>query len=684
MSAAVKCLRFKEPEVVDYIVYKYTDSESTKEDEKEETEAKLNETNETEIEPDSKEGTLFSENIIKNSIEILNKDQNSRNIEKINKNENEDKNEGKHEDENENNNETLIKDNKSESIGSENINEKDNYNKSDGSNENRPYESTESFVIYKDGDSAIIEGNTRSQKAISDRNMERMQQSQKKILERKLVREKLRSQMNEKKKIKSPDEVSINGNDNLENKNKEDSINNEKIKLELRENPLTKSSSLSNSDENSDTIVNSNPNTLRIKSNDSSKITKEDEDVNKILKEVSETYFLEENSNINLDNILEILGQTEIDTIDDTVGMEVLETATHMNNYEHGAIFRLQYNNSNCIMKIIPFDPEKNNLDLNTNLDSNNNFENNQVSLKIILQEIIAMKILSCFHTSGEITLNKSEVNQVTSKNEDKKINNERKVLAFAQPEGMWICKGSKCQVLNYEFQNYQLNEFSQDQYFLVTLFNNEGEIVNSSNNLERSLDQIKSVLWQICYSLALAEEVLGFEHSELYPEYILIEDVPREELIYKLNEREIKKDNFGVKATILDYSRSRLEYNGKVYYSDLTSVCYDDPSKKRSSDDLKTVFNSTLYKVTPIVNRSSFADLIQSSVWIIQCDKEMMNWLYNNMLEFAIRVEYNIKSMKEALNDPFWDLSKENWEMKRKNLTNEYSINTDSDCIIL
>jgi len=114
-----------------------------------------------------------------------------------------------------------------------------------------------------------------------------------------------------------------------------------------------------------------------------------------------------------------------------------------MKNYEHGAIFRLQYNNSNCIMKIIPFDPEKNNLDLNTNLDSNNNFENNQVSLKIILQEIIAMKILSCFHTSGEITLNKSEVNQVTSKNEDKKINNERKVLAFAQPEGYLIYKYS-------------------------------------------------------------------------------------------------------------------------------------------------------------------------------------------------------------------------------------------------
>lgn len=96
----------------------------------------------------------------------------------------------------------------------------------------------------------------------------------------------------------------------------------------------------------------------------------------------------------------------------------------------------------------------------------------------------------------------------------------------------------------------------------MVTLFSNKGEIINSVNNANRSLDQMKSILWQICYSLAIAEESLGFEHRELYPECILVEEVPREELVYPINDRKIIKDNFGVKATILDYSRSRLEYS--------------------------------------------------------------------------------------------------------------------------
>jgi len=60
-----------------------------------------------------------------------------------------------------------------------------------------------------------------------------------------------------------------------------------------------------------------------------------------------------------------------------------------------------------------------------------------------------------------------------------------------------------------------------------------------------------------------------------------------------------------------------------------------------------------------------------------------MTNWLYNNMLEFAVRVEYNINSMKEALNDPFWEISKENWEAYEMNkTTTEY--NPNDDCIIL
>ncbi|ORX85906.1 hypothetical protein BCR32DRAFT_290368 [Anaeromyces robustus] len=528
------------------------------------------------------------------------------------------------------------------------------------------------------------EGNTRSKtKSIADRSMERNLQSQKKMLERKIVREKLRSQLNEQRNKVTSNEVSINI-DDLNQNNDTNNINNDQensseIKFVAREKP-SNSTNIINTDENSDTIVNTNPYAPKKKNKDEDIIPKKDEDINEILKELTETHFLVDNTGINLENILKILGQPEVDTLDNTIGSEYLESATHMKNYEHGAIFKLpSYNN--CILKIIPFNPDRNDLE--------ENIENNQVSLKTVLQEVVAMNVLASLHTSGEIAdvsnISEENVNQVTLNIEDDVIANEKKILAFARPEGMWICRGSGNQAFNYEFQNYQLNEFSPDQYFLVTLFGNKGEIVTSPSNKFRSLDQIKSILWQVCYSISIAEEYIGFEHRELYPECILVEEVPQEELTYTINDKEIVKDNFGVKATILDYSRSRLEYCGKVYYSDLSSVIYDDPSKKKSLEDLKTVLDSTWYETASIVNRASFADLIQSLSWIIECDKGMTNWLYNNMLEFAVRIEYNINSMKEALNDPFWDITKKNWEMREmRKLTIDYSTNTNADCTIL
>jgi len=793
MSAA-KCLRFKEPEVDDYLVYKYTESETTED----ELSIKPQNEPEKEKEDDVEEDTEVEENLlisekksdIKSSIELLNHDYNdSKPIENVNNNNNSI------------NNLNNVTNKSMESMGSSFVIYKEgdgsiiegipqieiklnisrdnllasqaannNYNNSNsniyknmimnkinnininGSNNslnnlNNNVKNSNSSLNSKRSNSEqvqkllslgskeklnsrnnsqeklneniklntldkknnrnnnnsllslnskqssnislnIVPGPEKNTKSIADRSMERTLKSQKKMHERKLLREKLRSQMNEKKNRKSREEISINISNIEENENNEENNNDSgKIKLVSRDKPLNKNSStnVSNTDEKSDTLVNSNPYTPRNKANDSEIIPKKDEDINKILKEVSETHFLIDDTGINLENILKILGQKEITTIDETIGEENLESATHMKNFEHGALFKIS-SQGNCILKIIPFDTERNDLDLDYNID------NNQVSLKTVYQEVIAMNVLPSLHISGEIsnvaniTGEKSDEenkNQVSLEIEDEEITNEKKILTFTKPKGIWICKGTTNQAFKYEFQNYQLNEFSKDQYYLVILFDNKGEIVNSTSNKNRSLDQIKSILWQICYSLSLAEDSLGFEHRELYPECILVEEVPREELKYKVNDNEIIKDNFGVKATILDYSRSRLEYGGKVYYSDLTSVVYDDPSKSKSLQDIKTVLDSTWYQTASIVNRASFADLIQSFSWIVECDKAMTNWLYNNMLEFAVRVEYNINSMKDALNDPFWELSKENWETYEMNkATTEYSPN--DDCIIL
>jgi len=106
-----------------------------------------------------------------------------------------------------------------------------------------------------------------------------------------------------------------------------------------------------------------------------------------------------------------------------------------MKNYEHGALFRLP-SDDNHILKIIPFDPYRDDLDLDRNV------ENNQVSLKTILQEVVATTVLSALHSSGDVTCkvdNKEEENnnnQVSLEIEDDQISNDKKILSFAKPEG--------------------------------------------------------------------------------------------------------------------------------------------------------------------------------------------------------------------------------------------------------
>jgi len=551
MSAA-KCLRFKEPEVDDFVVYKYTESESTIED------LLKDENNPNEIkeeEEDEPDVNIISDNGIRNSIELLSHDNNGIKHKEIKPMENNNNNN------NLNNNNVnksmesfgsfliykegdrhivegipqievklnLSRDNIINNTGSnENINH-ELYNKGSKSNSSQnilaniikntdAYNSNEKLNIQlsktsskcsinsshsklnqnsnsslnlkytKQGSNStfpnVIPGPERNikTKSIADRSMERSRECQKKMQERKLAREKLRSQMNEKKNMKTQEEIAINISNietNEENNNDDNSTG--KIKLVSREKPLNKNISLSNvptnTDDNSDTIVNSNPYTPRKRSNDSEIIPKKDEDVNKILNEVGETHFLVDDTDITLENIINILGQTEVTTINKTIGDHSLESATHVKNFEHGALFRLP-SEDNCILKIIPFDPKRNDLDLERSAD------NNQVSLKTVLQEVVAMNILSNLHINGEVSSgiflddDDDDNNQISLDIEDDIIRYERKALAFAKIEGMWVCKGSTNQAFNYEFQNYQLNEFSQDQYFLVTILKIEVKLL--------------------------------------------------------------------------------------------------------------------------------------------------------------------------------------------------------------
>jgi len=387
MSAA-KCLRFKEPEVDDYLVYKYTESETTED----ELSIRPHNEPEKEKEDDGEEDTevegnlLISEkkNDIKNSIELLNHDYSaSKPIENTNSHSNSINNlknnaisksmesmgssfviykegdgsiiEGIPQIEIKlnisrdnllasqaaNNNSTnniyknmiINKFNNSNINGSNNslnnnvknsnsslnskrsnneqvqkllsLGSKEKLNRNNSQeklNENIRLNTLEKKTNKSNNNSLlslnskqnsnmslnVVPGPEKNTKSIADRSMERTLKSQKKMHERKLLREKLRSQMNEKKNRKSREEISINISNIEENENNDKNINDSgKIKLVSREKPLNSSTNVSNTDEKSDTLVNSNPYTPRNKANDSEIIPKKDEDINKILKEVN-------------------------------------------------------------------------------------------------------------------------------------------------------------------------------------------------------------------------------------------------------------------------------------------------------------------------------------------------------------------------------------------------------------
>jgi len=71
---------------------------------------------------------------------------------------------------------------------------------------------------------------------------------------------------------------------------------------------------------------------------------------------------------------------------------------------------------------------------------------------------------------------------------------------------------------------------------------------------------------------LAVAEEQFQFEHRDLHWGNILISTTDDANAIYKLNGNVIKIPTHGVKVTIIDYTLSRMIFDGCCLYNDLSN----------------------------------------------------------------------------------------------------------------
>ena len=72
-------------------------------------------------------------------------------------------------------------------------------------------------------------------------------------------------------------------------------------------------------------------------------------------------------------------------------------------------------------------------------------------------------------------------------------------------------------------------------------------------------MQQARSVLAQVVYSLAVAEDSLQFEHRDLHWGNILVKPTDREDITFKLMGKRCSVPSVGVEANIIDFTLSRL-----------------------------------------------------------------------------------------------------------------------------
>lgn len=76
----------------------------------------------------------------------------------------------------------------------------------------------------------------------------------------------------------------------------------------------------------------------------------------------------------------------------------------------------------------------------------------------------------------------------------------------------------------------------------------------------------------QVTISLAVAESQLQFEHRDLHWGNVLLETTTEKSLTFHLNGKPIEVRTHGIKATIIDYTLSRIEYEDCCLYQNLAA----------------------------------------------------------------------------------------------------------------
>ncbi|CAG8463100.1 9588_t:CDS:2 [Acaulospora colombiana] len=146
------------------------------------------------------------------------------------------------------------------------------------------------------------------------------------------------------------------------------------------------------------------------------------------------------------------------------------------------------------------------------------------------------------------------------------------------------ICRGSFPELLlkewdrwdaEYKSESGRPDYFDERQMYVVFVEEHGGQSLETAKL--KNWAQAWSLLAQVGWSLAQAEQSLKFEHRDLHWGNVTIRHTKMTRISYDMTsfKKTVEVPTFGIKATIIDYTLSRMERDREIIYVNISDESY-------------------------------------------------------------------------------------------------------------
>jgi hypothetical protein len=115
-----------------------------------------------------------------------------------------------------------------------------------------------------------------------------------------------------------------------------------------------------------------------------------------------------------------------------------------------------------------------------------------------------------------------------------------------------------------------KIPDFPVQFNFIETLDGTLDNYIDNSINKRIPPTEWKSILFQICFGLAVAQKHYLFVHNDLHSSNIMFKKTETEFLYYKFSGRYFKIPTFNKISKIIDFGRGTFKVGNKIYFSDV------------------------------------------------------------------------------------------------------------------